>query len=50
MKIGASTEAYEALKLERLRQEIQLGLDAIERGEVVDGEQAFEEIEKELNG
>ncbi len=41
-------EEYEALKLERLRREIQLGLDAIERGELIDGEQVFEEIEKEL--
>lgn len=39
---------YEELKFERLRQDIQLGLDAIERGDLIDGEQVFDEIEKEL--
>lgn len=41
-------EEYEALKFERLRQDIKLGLDAIERGDLVDGEQVFDEIEKGL--
>ncbi len=41
-------EKYEELKLERLRYDIKLGLDAIERGELIEGEQVFDEIEKEL--
>ena len=41
-------EEYEELKLLRLKSDIQSGLDAIERGDVTDGEQVFDEIEKEL--
>ncbi len=39
---------HEALKLERLRSEIRLGLDEIERGEVFDGEQVFADLDKEF--
>ena len=42
-------EEYQALKLERLRREIKIGLDQIERGEVSDGEAFFEELEKEMD-
>ena len=42
-------EEYQALKLERLRREINIGLDQIERGEVSDGEAFFEELEKEMD-
>jgi prevent-host-death family protein len=41
-------EEYESLKFERLRQDIRLGLDAIERGDLIDGEQVFNDLEKEL--
>ncbi|MGD8837709.1 MAG: type II toxin-antitoxin system Phd/YefM family antitoxin [Desulfobacteraceae bacterium] len=41
-------EEYMALKLERLRRELKIGLDQIERGEVGDGEEFFDELEKEL--
>jgi len=41
-------EEYEKLKFERLRQDIRLGLDAIERGDLIDGEQVFNELDKEL--
>ena len=36
------------VKLDRLRAEIQTGLDQIENGEAVDGEQFFEELLNEL--
>lgn len=48
-------EEYKVLKLERLRREIKIGLDQIERGEVItlDGEEAidqfFNEIGKEID-
>jgi hypothetical protein len=42
-------EEYMALKLERLRRELKIGLDQIERGEVGDGEEFFDELEKELD-
>ena len=42
-------EEYQALKLERLRREIKIGLAQIERGEVSDGEAFFEELEKEMD-
>ena len=42
-------EEYQALKLERLRREIKIGIDQIERGEVSDGEAFFDELEKELD-
>jgi len=41
-------EEYQALRLERLRREVTIGLDQIERGEVSDGEAFFDELEKEL--
>ena len=34
------------IEAEELRREIQLGLDDLEQGRVVDGEQAFEEIRR----
>ena len=40
-------EEYQALKLDRLRREIQIGIDEAERGEVSDGEAFFDELEKE---
>jgi prevent-host-death family protein len=40
-------EEYQTLKLERLRREIKIGIDQIERGEVSDGEAFFDELEKE---
>lgn len=43
-------EEYQALKLERLRREIKIGVDQIERGEVGDGEAFFDELGKELDG
>ena len=42
-------EEYKALKLERLRREVEIGLDQIEHGEASDGEAFFDELEKELN-
>ena len=42
-------EEYMTLKLERLRREVKIGLDQIERGEVGDGEKFFDELEKELD-
>ena len=39
-------EEYEALKLERLRRELKIGLDQIRRGDVSDGETFFEELEE----
>lgn len=42
-------EEYQALKLERLRREIKIGIDQIERGEVSDGEVFFDELEKEMD-
>jgi len=41
-------EEYQALKLERLRREIKIGIDQIERGQVSDGETFFDELEKEM--
>ncbi len=40
-------EEYQTLKLERLRREVNIGLDQIERGEVRDGEAFFDSLEKE---
>ncbi len=40
---------YQELKMERLRREIKIGLDQIERGEVSDGEAFFDELEKEMD-
>ena len=42
-------EEYQALKLERLRREVKIGLNQIERGEVRDGETFFEELAKEMD-
>jgi prevent-host-death family protein len=42
-------EEYIALKLERLRREVNIGLDQIEHGEVGDGEKFFDDLEKELD-
>ena len=42
-------EEYQALKLERLRREVKIGLNQIERGEVSDGETFFEELTKEMD-
>jgi hypothetical protein len=39
-------EEYQMLKLQRLRREIKIGIDQIERGEVSDGEAFFDELEK----
>ena len=41
-------EEYQALKLERLRREIKVGMDQIERGQVSDGEAFFDGLEKEM--
>lgn len=41
-------EEYKALKLDRLRREVKVGLDQIERGEVSEGEAFFDNLEKEL--
>lgn len=38
-------EEYQALKLDRLRREVQIGLDQIDRGDIVDGKQAFDMLE-----
>lgn len=40
---------YRALKLERLRQEIKIGIDQIGNGNVSDGESFFEELGKEMD-
>ena len=40
-------EEYQTLKLERLRREVKIGLDQIERGDVSDGEAFFDALEKE---
>ena len=40
---------YEALKLARLRGEIQLGLDDLESGRIVDGATAFEAARARLS-
>jgi prevent-host-death family protein len=40
-------EEYQALKLDRLRREIMIGIDEAERGEVSDAEAFFDELEKE---
>jgi prevent-host-death family protein len=42
-------EEYQALKLERLRREIKIGIEQMERGEVSDGEAFFDEFEKEVD-
>jgi hypothetical protein len=42
-------EEYQELKMERLRREIKIGLDQIERGEVSNGEAFFDELEKEMD-
>ena len=42
-------EEYKVLKLERLRREVKIGLDQIERGEVGDGEEFFDKLAKELD-
>ena len=42
-------EEYQELKMERLRREIKIGLDQIERGEVSDGEAFFDELEKKMD-
>ena len=39
-------EEDQAMKLERLRREVRVGSDQIERGEVVDGAQVFAELEE----
>ena len=42
-------EEYQELKMERLRREIKIGLDQIERDEVSDGEAFFDELEREMD-
>jgi prevent-host-death family protein len=42
-------EEYQALKLERLRREVKIGLNQIERGEVSDGETFFEKLAIEMD-
>ena len=42
-------EEYQELRMERLRREIKIGSDQIERGEVSDGEAFFDELEKEMD-
>jgi predicted transcriptional regulator len=34
------------IRLRELRQEVQKGIDQIERGEIVDGEEVFKELRK----
>lgn len=41
-------EDHQRLKLELLRQEVRKGLDEAERGHVLSAEQAFTELDKEL--
>lgn len=48
LRLLEERDRIQQLKLDRLRSEIQLGIEQIERGEVVDGDEAFAEIEKEL--
>lgn len=40
-------EEYQTMKLERLRREVRIGIEQIERGEFSDGEAFFDELEKE---
>ncbi|MFQ5730104.1 MAG: type II toxin-antitoxin system Phd/YefM family antitoxin [Waddliaceae bacterium] len=40
---------HEGMKLERLKQEIKIGLDQIERNEVSDGKEVFAQLEEELD-
>jgi prevent-host-death family protein len=42
-------EEYKALKLEWLRRELKKGIDQFERGEVGDGEEIFDELEKDMD-
>ena len=42
-------QEYEALKLARLRGEIQIGLDDLDAGRIVDGEAAFETARARLS-
>ena len=42
-------EKHEALKLERLRSEVQKGLDQLNSGEAVDGEPFMESLIKKLD-
>jgi prevent-host-death family protein len=41
-------EENQRLRLEFLRQEVRKGLDEAERGNVISGEQAFAELDREL--
>lgn len=42
-------EKYKEMKLERLRQEIKIGLEQIEQGKVSDGESFFDELSEEMD-
>jgi antitoxin ParD1/3/4 len=46
LRLLKDREQLRQIKLEELRKEIQIGIDQIERGDVVDGEKVFEEIRK----
>lgn len=41
-------DRIQQIKLDTLRQKLQVGVDQIDRGELIDGEEAFAEIESNL--
>jgi antitoxin ParD1/3/4 len=44
LRLLQEKDAEEARRLEALRRDIQLGADSLDRGERVDGEEAFERV------
>jgi antitoxin ParD1/3/4 len=48
LRLLEERDRVQQIKLDALRRELQVGIDQIERGEVVDGEEAFAEIERDL--
>jgi predicted transcriptional regulator len=48
--LSQDQEMTRQAQLDRLRAQIKLGLDQANRGELLDGEEVFEELEKRFDG
>lgn len=48
LRLLVERDNFNQMRLEALRKEIAIGLEASDRGEVVDGEEAFAEIDEDI--
>jgi len=48
LRLLEERDRTQEIKLDALRRDLQVGIDQIERGEIIDGEEAFAEIESDL--